>query len=35
MDVALDDMLALCACGSANLELLAGQELRITEVEVA
>jgi hydrogenase nickel incorporation protein HypA/HybF len=34
-DVELEDPLALCACGSANLAFLAGQELRITEVEVA
>ena len=34
-DVALDDFIALCTCGSANLELLSGQELRIKEVEVA
>ena len=33
--VELNDALALCTCGSANLQLLAGQELRIIEVEVA
>lgn len=30
----LDGVLALCACGSADVELLAGNELRIKEVEV-
>ncbi|MGH4011620.1 MAG: hydrogenase maturation nickel metallochaperone HypA [Pseudonocardiaceae bacterium] len=30
----MDDLLILCACGSANRELLAGEELRIREVEV-
>jgi hydrogenase nickel incorporation protein HypA/HybF len=30
----LPDPLALCACGSADLELLAGMELRIKDVEV-
>jgi hydrogenase nickel incorporation protein HypA/HybF len=34
VDFALDDLLMLCACGSANRELLAGEELRIREVEV-
>lgn len=34
-DVILDDLIALCPCGSANLEFLGGQELRIKEVEVA
>ncbi len=29
------DLLALCRCGSADLEYLAGQELRIREVEIA
>ena len=33
-DVELHDPIALCVCGSANLQFLAGQELRITEVEV-
>jgi hydrogenase nickel incorporation protein HypA/HybF len=33
--VEVDDPIALCGCGSANLQFLAGQELRITEVEVA
>jgi hydrogenase nickel incorporation protein HypA/HybF len=32
---AVDDLLALCRCGSADLELLAGQELKIREVEIA
>ena len=30
----VDDLLALCGCGSADLELLAGQELKIREVEI-
>jgi hydrogenase nickel incorporation protein HypA/HybF len=34
-DVELADPIALCGCGSANLQFLAGKELRITEVEVA
>jgi hydrogenase nickel incorporation protein HypA/HybF len=29
-----DDLLALCACGSADVEVLGGRELRIREVEV-
>lgn len=33
--IELHDPIALCSCGSANLQLLAGQELRIVEVEVA
>lgn len=33
--VEVDDLLDVCACGSANLKLESGQELRITEVEVA
>ena len=33
-EFALNDLLELCACGSANRELLAGEELRIREVEV-
>lgn len=33
-EFAMDDLLMLCACGSANRELLAGEELRIREVEV-
>jgi hydrogenase nickel incorporation protein HypA/HybF len=32
--VELQDIIALCHCGSANLEMLSGQELRIKEVEV-
>jgi hydrogenase nickel incorporation protein HypA/HybF len=32
---AVDDLFALCRCGSADLELLAGQELKIREVEIA
>ncbi|MBK0869355.1 MAG: hydrogenase maturation nickel metallochaperone HypA [Saccharopolyspora sp.] len=31
----VDSVLALCSCGSANVALIAGQELRIKEVEVA
>ena len=31
----VDDLLSLCRCGSADLELLAGQELKIREVEIA
>ena len=32
--VELLDMIALCPCGSANLALLSGQELKIRSVEV-
>jgi hydrogenase nickel incorporation protein HypA/HybF len=31
----LDDDVPLCRCGSADLEVLSGQELKIKEVEVA
>jgi hydrogenase nickel incorporation protein HypA/HybF len=31
----LDDFIVLCPCGSANAEVLAGRELRITSVEVS
>lgn len=31
----VSDLLALCRCGSADLEYLAGQELKIREVEIA
>jgi hydrogenase nickel incorporation protein HypA/HybF len=31
----LDDFILLCPCTSANVEVLAGRELRITSVEVA
>ncbi|MGH3801881.1 MAG: hydrogenase maturation nickel metallochaperone HypA [Pseudonocardiaceae bacterium] len=34
VEFALNDLLMLCRCGSANRELLAGEELRIREVEV-
>jgi hydrogenase nickel incorporation protein HypA/HybF len=34
-DVELEDQIALCVCGSANLDFLSGQELRIREVEVS
>jgi hydrogenase nickel incorporation protein HypA/HybF len=30
----VDDLLALCACGSAELDVLAGEQLTIKEVEV-
>ena len=30
----LDDFILLCPCGSADVEVLAGRELRITSVEV-
>ena len=30
----LEDAIALCACGSADLEVLSGRELRIRDVEV-
>jgi hydrogenase nickel incorporation protein HypA/HybF len=33
-EFALNDLLVLCECGSANRELLAGEELTIREVEV-
>jgi hydrogenase nickel incorporation protein HypA/HybF len=31
----VEDLLTLCRCGSANLELLSGQELKIREVEIS
>ena len=34
-EVALERRIALCPCGSANLEFLSGQELRIREVELS
>jgi hydrogenase nickel incorporation protein HypA/HybF len=34
-EVELEDQIALCACGSANLEFVSGEELKIQEVEVA
>jgi hydrogenase nickel incorporation protein HypA/HybF len=34
-EFALDRLLLLCPCGSANVEVLAGQELAIRSVEVA
>jgi hydrogenase nickel incorporation protein HypA/HybF len=34
-DVAITDWLELCPCGSGNLELLSGSELRIKQMEVA
>ncbi len=33
-EFALDDPIMLCDCGSADLDILAGQELRIVSVEV-
>jgi hydrogenase nickel incorporation protein HypA/HybF len=33
--VELEDMIALCTCGSADLEILGGEDLTIKEVEVA
>ena len=34
-EVRLQDIIGLCQCGSANLALLSGDELRVKEVEVA
>lgn len=34
-EFALDQLIVLCACGSADVEVLAGQELAIRSVEVA
>lgn len=34
-EFALQQLLLLCACGSADVEVLAGQELRVQSVEVA
>ncbi|WP_412538186.1 hydrogenase maturation nickel metallochaperone HypA [Longispora sp. K20-0274] len=34
-DVALADLIPLCPCGSADLDITRGQELRIRQVEVA
>ena len=33
-EVELEDMIALCTCGSADLEILSGDELTIKEVEL-
>lgn len=33
-DFELDDMILLCSCGSANVRVLAGKELKIKSVEV-
>jgi hydrogenase nickel incorporation protein HypA/HybF len=33
-DVELPDFVALCSCGSADLDVIAGDELRIREVEL-
>lgn len=35
VEAELDGVIALCACGSADLEVLAGRELQIREVELA
>jgi hydrogenase nickel incorporation protein HypA/HybF len=34
-DFTVPDLILLCACGSADVELLAGRELTITSLEVA
>jgi hydrogenase nickel incorporation protein HypA/HybF len=34
-DFDLDDPILLCACGSADVQLLSGRELSVTSVEVA
>jgi hydrogenase nickel incorporation protein HypA/HybF len=34
-EVELPDLIALCTCGSADLEILAGQDLAIESVQVA
>ena len=34
-DFDLDDSILLCACGSADVQLLSGRELSVTSVEVA
>jgi len=34
-EMALDDLIGSCRCGSTDLELRGGQELRIREVELA
>ena len=33
-EFAVDDLILLCPCGSANVEVLAGRQLRIRSVEV-
>jgi hydrogenase nickel incorporation protein HypA/HybF len=33
-DVEIEDSIPLCTCGSADLEILSGQQLKITQVEV-
>jgi hydrogenase nickel incorporation protein HypA/HybF len=33
-DFALDDLILLCPCGSAEVELIAGRELRVLSVEL-
>lgn len=34
-DFALEDLVVLCACGSADVEVVAGRELQVLSVEVA
>ena len=34
-DFAVDDLILLCACGSADVEVVAGRELQVLSVEVA
>ena len=34
-EIEMSDLLAVCACGSAELDVIAGEQLRIKEVEVA
>jgi hydrogenase nickel incorporation protein HypA/HybF len=34
-DFTLPDLVLLCACGSTDVEVLAGRELRVTSLEVA
>ncbi|HUA36507.1 MAG TPA: hydrogenase maturation nickel metallochaperone HypA [Candidatus Binataceae bacterium] len=33
-EIELSDIIGLCSCGSANLKMLSGNELRVKEVEV-
>ena len=35
MDFALNDLILLCECGSADVEVVAGRELSVSSVEVA
>jgi hydrogenase nickel incorporation protein HypA/HybF len=34
-EVALDDLIGCCGCGSTNLLVIAGEELRVNEMELA